>query len=121
MFCLKEPLHLGFRVRDLVERERAREIYARIPCIVVQRGIVGRVPWCKDYTGGGGQEGMERRRKKGNIAGQWFGLGRESVTGSKGGGSGGMEMDKRGEPLPCWWRVFCLRGLSSLRHSHRLP
>ena len=32
------------------EREREREIYARRPCIVLQRGIVGRVPWCKDYT-----------------------------------------------------------------------
>ena len=28
---------------------REREIYARRPCIVLQRGIVGRVPWCKDY------------------------------------------------------------------------
>ena len=27
-----------------------REIYARRPCIVLQRGIVGRVPWCKVYT-----------------------------------------------------------------------
>ena len=26
--------------------EREREIYARRPCIVLQRGIVGRVPWC---------------------------------------------------------------------------
>ena len=29
-----------------VGREREREIYARRPCIVFQRGI----PWCKDYT-----------------------------------------------------------------------
>ena len=27
-----------------------REIYARRPCIVLQRGILGRVPWFKDYT-----------------------------------------------------------------------
>ena len=26
-----------------------RKIYARRPCVVLQRGIVGRVPWCKDY------------------------------------------------------------------------
>ena len=31
-------------------REREREIYARRPGIVLQHGIVGRVPWCKDYT-----------------------------------------------------------------------
>ena len=29
---------------------REREIYARGPCIALQRAIVGRVPWCKDYT-----------------------------------------------------------------------
>ena len=27
-----------------------REIYARRPCIVLQREIAGRVPWCADYT-----------------------------------------------------------------------
>ena len=33
--------------------EREREIYARRPCIVLQRGIVGRVPWCnQDWFGG---------------------------------------------------------------------
>ena len=36
-------------VVHVVLPEREREIYARRPCIVLQRGIVGRVPWCKDY------------------------------------------------------------------------
>ena len=31
-------------------RERKREICARRPSIVLQRGIVGRVPWCEDCT-----------------------------------------------------------------------
>ena len=51
---------------------------------------------------------MERKRKKGNIAGQWFGLWRESVKRDRiEGGSGGMEMDKRGEggdQAGWWWR-----------------
>ena len=30
--------------------ERERKIYARRPCIVLQDGIVVKVPWCKYYT-----------------------------------------------------------------------
>ena len=30
--------------------QREREIYAGRPCIVLQRVVVGRVPWCRDYT-----------------------------------------------------------------------
>ena len=32
------------------ERERERDLCTEM-CIVLQRRIVGRVPWCKDYTG----------------------------------------------------------------------
>ena len=29
--------------------EREKKSYARSPCISLQRGIVERVPWCKDH------------------------------------------------------------------------
>ena len=32
------------------ERERERDLHARRPCIVLQRGVMGRAPWCKGYT-----------------------------------------------------------------------
>ena len=47
LYMRKERVHMG-----MGERDREREIYARRPCIVLQRGVVGRVPWCKDYGHG---------------------------------------------------------------------
>ena len=37
-------------MRDRIWGEIERKIYAWRPCIAHQREIVGRVPWCKDYT-----------------------------------------------------------------------
>ena len=48
-----------------------REIHAGRPCVVFQRGIVGRLPWCKDYT-------EPFRSQFNDKQGQWHPHGRDS-------------------------------------------
>jgi hypothetical protein len=43
-------LPIVVRAVEIRERQRERESYAKRSCVDLKRGIMGRAPWCKDYT-----------------------------------------------------------------------